>query len=115
MVLNFHRLKDQLEPPLLVGHYGTPWDIGGWVVNLYATADGATLLADLDVTEPDVLERIERGTFRKISAEIYYGLPRMRGDRPPARRSCPSIARLSRMHGPPQVSRINPSAPSCTA
>lgn len=69
MVANFQALQGRLDPPLRVNHSGDAWDVVGWVRRLYQEDD--LLLADIEVTEPEALARIERGTFRKVSAEIY--------------------------------------------
>ncbi|RAS73222.1 hypothetical protein, partial [Priestia endophytica] len=44
-------------------------NIAGWIVNVYVK--GNSLFVDLEVTEPDVMQKIKRGTFKKVSAEIY--------------------------------------------
>ncbi|MED3939880.1 hypothetical protein [Priestia megaterium] len=69
MESNFKALQGVLDPPLKVDHSESAHNIAGWVVNVYVK--GKSLFVDLEVTEPDVMDKIKRGTFKKVSAEIY--------------------------------------------
>lgn len=71
MASNFRKLKNTatLEPPMKVDHSESAENQIGWVKKLYV--EGDTLLADVLVTEPYAVEKIERGTWKKVSAEIY--------------------------------------------
>jgi len=68
---NFAILKNQvgLEVPLKVNHTDDANAIVGWVTNVYEK-DGK-LYADAVITEPEAFEKIKRGTWKKVSCEIY--------------------------------------------
>lgn len=76
MVFHYNLLKDRNilpAPPVRDGHkelFGGGGDVVGWVVDLQ-TQDGF-LLADFEITEPEALGKIERGTFRARSSEVGY-------------------------------------------
>jgi hypothetical protein len=71
MADNFKRLKEDglLEPPMKVDHSESAKDVVGWVQNLYV--DGDSLMADVLFTEQEAIEKVRRGTWRKVSSEIY--------------------------------------------
>jgi len=66
---NFKELVGTLDPPLKVDHSESAHNIAGWVVDVYVNK--SSLYVDLEVTEPEVIEKIKRGTFKKVSVEIY--------------------------------------------
>ncbi|MGG1219357.1 hypothetical protein ABE236_18115 [Priestia endophytica] len=71
MADNFKALKEEnlLEPPMKVDHSESARDQIGWVQSLYV--EGDALLADVLFTEKDAMEKVKRGTWKKVSAEIY--------------------------------------------
>lgn len=71
MAANFKSLRDEnlLEPPMKVDHSESARDQIGWIENLYV--EGDSLLADVLFTEKDAMEKVKRGTWKKVSAEIY--------------------------------------------
>lgn len=71
MARNFKELKEEnlLEPPLKVDHSESARDQIGWVTDLYV--EGDKLLADVLFTEKEAMEKVKRGTWKKVSAEIY--------------------------------------------
>lgn len=72
MVSNFAKFAEEdgsLEPPFKVDHSESARDQIGWVKSLYI--EGDSLFADVLVTEPDAVEKMKRGTWKKVSAEIY--------------------------------------------
>lgn len=71
MANNFKALKEAnlLEPPMKVDHSESARDQIGWIENLYV--EGDSLLADVLFTEEDAMEKVKRGTWKKVSAEIY--------------------------------------------
>ncbi|WLR49585.1 hypothetical protein LC065_20285 (plasmid) [Halobacillus litoralis] len=71
MVNNFQKFSEEgsLEPPFKVDHSESARDQVGWIKNVYL--EGDTLFADALVTEPDAVAKIQRGTWKKVSAEIY--------------------------------------------
>jgi uncharacterized protein YbjQ (UPF0145 family) len=71
MAANFKSLRDEnlLEPPMKVDHSESARDQIGWIDNLYV--EGDALLADVLFTEKDAMEKVKRGTWKKVSAEIY--------------------------------------------
>lgn len=71
MAANFKSLRDEnlLEPPMKVDHSESARDQIGWIENLYV--EGDSLLADVLFTEKDAIEKVKRGTWKKVSAEIY--------------------------------------------
>jgi len=68
---NFQRLKAEvgLDVPLKVNHTDEAEAIIGWITNVYEK-DGK-LYADAEITEPVAYEKIVRGTWKKVSCEIY--------------------------------------------
>jgi len=68
---NFKKLKEEglLEPPMKVDHSESARDTIGWIVDLYVKDDA--LYADALITEKEAYEKIQRGTWKKVSAEIY--------------------------------------------
>jgi flagellar motility protein MotE (MotC chaperone) len=68
---NFHLLKEKvgLEVPLKVNHTDDANAIIGWVMNVYEKE--GKLYADAVITEPEAFEKIKRGTWKKVSCEIY--------------------------------------------
>lgn len=71
MATNFKALKEEnlLEPPMKVDHSESARDQIGWIADLYV--EGDALLADVLFTEADAMEKVKRGTWKKVSAEIY--------------------------------------------
>lgn len=82
MVSNFKNLKGKnilAHIPVRDGHkslFGGSGRVVGYVTDVYLggkDAKGNTLLlADYEITEPDAVEKIERGTFRARSSEIGF-------------------------------------------
>ena len=80
MVSNFDFLKEQgifVNPLVRDGHpsfFGGGGDVIGYVSRIYLSDEGETtfVLADFELTEPDALGKLQRGTFRARSAEIGY-------------------------------------------
>jgi uncharacterized protein CbrC (UPF0167 family) len=68
---NYAILKNQvgLEVPLKVNHTDDANAIVGWVTNVYEM--NGKLYADAVITEPEAFEKIKRGTWKKVSCEIY--------------------------------------------
>jgi flagellar motility protein MotE (MotC chaperone) len=68
---NFSRLKEKvgLDVPLKVNHTDDASAIIGWVMNVYEKE--GKLYADAVITEPEAFEKIKRGTWKKVSCEIY--------------------------------------------
>ena len=83
---NFARLKDELKPPLKLGHDGTQILAGqrdgdpalGWVSAVRVVGD--KLVATFTGIPRVVLEAIRLGRYRRVSAELYFNL-RHRGQR----------------------------------
>ncbi|NGY84870.1 hypothetical protein F6Y03_30580 [Bacillus megaterium] len=71
MADNFKSLREEnlLEPPMKVDHSESARDQIGWIDNLYV--EGDSLLADVLFTEEEAMEKVKRGTWKKVSAEIY--------------------------------------------
>jgi hypothetical protein len=71
MAENFKVLKEEglLEPPMKIDHSESARDQIGWIQNLYV--EGDTLLADVLFTEEDAIKKVQKGTWKKVSAEIY--------------------------------------------
>jgi hypothetical protein len=71
MAKNFKELKEEglLEPPMKIDHSESARDAIGWIQDLYV--EGETLLADVLFTEEDAIEKVQKGTWKKVSAEIY--------------------------------------------
>lgn len=71
MAENFHKLKEEglLEPPMKVDHSESARDLVGWITNLYV--EGDSLMADVHFTEQEAIEKVKRGTWKKVSSEIY--------------------------------------------
>lgn len=68
-VENFSLLRDELpDVPLRVGHTRHPENIGGYYQAL--RREGEFLIGDFEITEPDVVAKIKRRTFRSRSMEI---------------------------------------------
>lgn len=67
---NFHKLKEKgLDVPLKVDHTDEASAIVGWITNVERRDD--KLYADAEITEPIAYEKIVRGTWKKVSCEIY--------------------------------------------
>jgi hypothetical protein len=82
MVANFRRLKGKLDPPLVVGHEEdqqlldrTDLPAAGWVGDVrkfWDPEDGVWKLgAPVESLPPEVADWVNRGLYRKVSAEIY--------------------------------------------
>lgn len=71
MADNFKTLREEglLEPPMKVDHSESARDQIGWIADLYVKDDA--LLADVLFTEEDAMKKVKRGTWKKVSAEIY--------------------------------------------
>jgi hypothetical protein len=86
LAANFARLKDELKPPLKVGHDGNQILAGqsdgdpalGWVSALRVT--GGKLVATFTGVPRVLVEAIRQGRYRRVSAELYFNL-RHRGQR----------------------------------
>lgn len=72
MADNFKKLRDEglLEPPLKVDHSESAKDLIGWVKDLYV--EGDSLMADVLFTEEEAIQKVRRGTWKKVSSEIYH-------------------------------------------
>jgi hypothetical protein len=72
MANNFKTLREEnlLEPPMKVDHSESARDQIGWIADLYV--EGEALYADVLFTEQDAMEKVKRGTWKKVSAEIYH-------------------------------------------
>ncbi len=74
MVRHFAMLRDNgVMPnvPVRVDHTQSVRDVGGYFVNVYRDLlDGDFLSSDVEITEPTVFEKWQRGTFRSRSVEI---------------------------------------------
>lgn len=72
IVANFSALKDagKLDPVFKVNHSEDARDQVGWILSV--RQDGDLLLADIHVTEWEAYEKITNGTWKKVSAEIYF-------------------------------------------
>lgn len=57
------------EPPMRVGHWTGMQGVCGYLVNLYVN-DAGRLAMDIHVTEPNDVDKIDRGTYRFVSSEI---------------------------------------------
>lgn len=71
MALNFKALKESGLFPNVPWRSDHSWSIDkvkGYIHDLYVRGD--RLVADVEVTEPDALEKIQRGTYRARSAEV---------------------------------------------
>ncbi len=68
---NFPKLKEKagLDVPLKVDHRDEAEAIIGWISQLYIKE--GKLYADAEITEPVAYEKIVRGTWKKVSCEIY--------------------------------------------
>ncbi len=68
---NFHLLKEKvgLDVPLKVDHTDEAEAVIGWIIDVKAKGD--VLYADAEITEPIAFEKIVRGTWKKVSCEIY--------------------------------------------
>lgn len=75
MVNHFKTLKDSgaLDPVLKINHSEDAKDQIGWILDV--RHEGELLLADVHVTEWSAYDKIENGTWKKVSSEIY--LPEM--------------------------------------
>lgn len=71
MADNFKELREAnlLEPPMKIDHSESARDQIGWIESLYV--EGDSLLADVLFTEKEAMEKVKRGTWKKVSAEIY--------------------------------------------
>jgi hypothetical protein len=72
MAENFKTLKEEnlLEPPMKVDHSESARDQIGWIQDLYV--EGDALYADVLFTEEEAMQKVKRGTWKKVSAEIYH-------------------------------------------
>lgn len=74
MVANFKLLRDSnVLPniPVRVDHSFSVENVGGYFADLYREPGDDTFLdADVEITEPDVFDKWERGTFRSRSLEV---------------------------------------------
>ena len=74
MVKNFNELKDEVKPPLKLGHTNKRVGDGapalGWVTNLKRL--GNKLVADFKQVPELVYKAITGGGYKRISAEIYW-------------------------------------------
>lgn len=68
---NFSKLKQEvgLDVPLKVDHTDEAEAIIGWITDVYEKEN--RLYADAEITEPVAYEKIVRGTWKKVSCEIY--------------------------------------------
>ncbi len=68
---NFSLLKEKvgLEVPVKVNHTDDVRAVIGYVTNVYEKE--GKLYADAVITEPEAFEKIRRGTWKKVSCEIY--------------------------------------------
>jgi len=68
---NFPLLKEKfgLDVNVKVNHTDDANAIIGWVMNVYEKE--GKLYADAVITEPEAFEKIKRGTWKKVSCEIY--------------------------------------------
>ncbi|MBC7327552.1 hypothetical protein H5T87_05505 [bacterium] len=68
---NFKKLKELvgLDVPLKVDHTDEADAIIGWITDVYI--QNGSLYADAEITEPVAYEKIVRGTWKKVSCEIY--------------------------------------------
>ncbi|MBC7328854.1 hypothetical protein H5T88_00690 [bacterium] len=68
---NFPLLKEKvgLEVPIKVNHTDDVRAVVGYVTNVYEKE--GKLYADAIITEPEAVEKIRRGTWKKVSCEIY--------------------------------------------
>lgn len=79
---NFHKLKDNLRPPLKFGHDENQTLLGqrdgdpalGWVEALRVR--GERLVATFAGVPGVVAEAIDKGLYRRVSAELYFNLRR---------------------------------------
>ncbi len=77
MVKAFNELKDEIKPPLKLGHgkqdllkqQGMP--AAGWISKLKIV--GQKLLADIIQVPKTIYELVKKGAYKKISSEIYWG------------------------------------------
>jgi hypothetical protein len=76
MVSNFARFRDQVEPPVVIGHEedqellrNTGIPAAGWVVGL--RRQGNKLFADLSQVFPQIADLVEGGAYKHVSAEVY--------------------------------------------
>jgi hypothetical protein len=76
MVFNYNLLRDRgtfANVPVRDGHpsfLGTGGEVIGYITGL--GVEDSFLVADFEITEPDALAKIERGTFRGRSSEVGY-------------------------------------------
>lgn len=79
MVTGFNENKATLQPPLKLGHNkgqellqsdGLP--AAGWVGNLYRV--GKKLMADFVDIPEKIYEILQKGAYKKVSAEIYWNI-----------------------------------------
>lgn len=72
MAENFKKLKEEglLEPPMKVDHSESARDVVGWIQDLYV--EGDSLMADVLFTEEEAIQKVKRGTWKKVSSEIYH-------------------------------------------
>jgi len=68
---NFQKLKTEvgLDVPLKVDHTDEANGIVGWITDVEERE--GRLYADAEITEPEAFEKIVRGTWKKVSCEIY--------------------------------------------
>jgi phage I-like protein len=71
MVQHFYDLKDaeKFDPVFKVNHSEDARDQVGWILDV--RKDGSILTADIHVTEWEAYDKIQSGTWKKVSAEIY--------------------------------------------
>lgn len=100
MARNFSLLKEKmgLDVPLKVDHTDEAKAIIGWVLNVKAR-DGL-LYVDAEITEPTAFEKIVRGTWKKVSCEIYLDFTDEEG------KSWGKVLRAVAIVAHPQVKKI---------
>lgn len=77
IVMNFDLLKNEIKPPIKLGHkfakFGEPGKISlGWVKSLKRNGD--KLIAQLSQVPGIVFHAIQNGLYKRISSEIYWDL-----------------------------------------
>jgi hypothetical protein len=78
IISNFHKLKDTLSPPLKLGHdekqalvQNSGFPSAGWITGLKRKVATNKLLAYFSNVPEQIVQLIESGAYRRISAELY--------------------------------------------
>lgn len=78
IISNFHKLKDKLNPPLKLGHdekqalvQNSGFPSAGWITDVKRKAATNKLLAYFANVPEVIIKLIERGAYKRISAELY--------------------------------------------